>query len=267
MDLNSHVIDMNNNKLSNIVHKRKWKREEEQILKEWADKAVCYKWLHLKSYESYRFFNAVFTIPVIILSTLTGTANFAQDRVPPQYISLYVMTVGGLNLIAGIISTIHQYLKIAQITEAHRVAYIAWEKFSRNIKIELAKNPKERISVSEMLKTCAEEYDRLEETAPSINDDVVKLFKTTFGDIHGLFKPDILGKINPTIIYDRDEHKDDDEEDDEIKKIVNENSYLQLEKKRLEKDKELENLKNTFLQTKGRLPSPEEIDEHFFDKS
>jgi len=246
---------------------RKWKREEEQILKEWADKAVCYKWLHLKSYEHFRWINAIYTIPVIILSTLTGTANFAQDRVPVNYLSFYVMTVGGLNLIAGIISTIHQYLKIAQITEAHRVSYIAWEKFSRNIRIELAKSPKERLSVTEMLKTCAEEYDRLEETAPSVNTGIIELFKKTFGEIHDLIKPDILGKINPTLVYDREEHKDDDDEDDEIKKIVIQNSSLQIEKKRLEKEKELENLKNTFLQTKGRLPSPDEIDDYFLGKA
>ena len=177
------------------------------------------------------------------------------------------MVVGGLNIIAGIISTIHQYLKIAQITEAHRVSYIAWEKFSRNIRIELAKSPKERLSVTEMLKTCAEEYDRLEETAPSVNTAIIQLFKQTFGEIHDLIKPDILGKINPTMIYDREEHKEDDEEDNELKKIVIQNSSLQIEKKRLEKEKELENLKNTFLQTKGRLPSPDEIDDYFADKA
>lgn len=246
---------------------RKWKKEEEQILKEWADKAVCYKWLHLKSYEHFKWINALYTIPVIILSTLTGTANFAQDRVSPEYLSLYVMTVGGLNLIAGIISTIHQYLKIAQITEAHRVAYIAWEKFSRNIKIELAKSPKERLPVGEMLKKCAEEYDRLEETAPSINTSIIVQFKNTFGEIHDLIKPDILGKINPTTIYDREEHKDEDDQDNEIRKIVIQNSTLQIEKKRLEKEKEIENLKNTFLQTKGRLPSSEEIEDYFVDKA
>ena len=69
----------------------------------------------MKSYENFRWINAIYTIPVIILSTLTGTANFAQDRVPVAFLSYYVMTVGALNLIAGIISTIHQYLKIAQI--------------------------------------------------------------------------------------------------------------------------------------------------------
>ena len=133
---------MDNSLEMNMPNIPKWKKEEELILKEWADKAVCYKWLHLKSHERFRSINAYYTIPVIILSTITGTANFAQDRVPAAFLSYYVMTVGALNLIAGIISTIHQYLKIAEINESHRVAYIAWDKFARNIRIELIKNPK-----------------------------------------------------------------------------------------------------------------------------
>ena len=177
------------------------------------------------------------------------------------------MTVGALNLIAGIISTIHQYLKIAQINEAHRVAYIAWDKFSRNIRIELAKNPKERTPVSEMLKTCKEEYDRLEETSPAITGDEIYKFQDTFGEIQDLIKPDILGKLTPTMIFDREEHKNDDDDLDEIQRIVNENSTLMEEKGKLQKEKEIENMKTQFLQTKGRLPSQDEIEDFVLNKA
>ena len=62
-----------------------WAPEHEEILIEWADKAMCYRWLHSKSNALYSYLNALYTIPVIIISTLTGTANFAQQRVPVQY--------------------------------------------------------------------------------------------------------------------------------------------------------------------------------------
>ena len=52
-----------------------WTDDHENILVEWADKALCYKWLHSKSHINYSRANAWYTIPVIILSTLTGTAN------------------------------------------------------------------------------------------------------------------------------------------------------------------------------------------------
>ena len=59
-----------------------WKSEEEKIIKQWADKAQCYQWMHSRCREIYQRKNALFTIPVIIISTVTGTANFAQDRFP-----------------------------------------------------------------------------------------------------------------------------------------------------------------------------------------
>ena len=45
------------------------------------------------------------------MSTLTGTANFAQDRVPEDYRGYYSMGVGFINILAGIITTIQQFLK------------------------------------------------------------------------------------------------------------------------------------------------------------
>ena len=65
--------------------KIEWTPEHEKILIEWADKAMCYIWLHSKSNAMFSSLNAWYTIPVIVISTLTGTANFAQERVPINY--------------------------------------------------------------------------------------------------------------------------------------------------------------------------------------
>ncbi len=157
-----------------------WKEEHEKILVEWADKAMCYRWLHSKSHQRYSVKHAWYTIPVIIMSTLTGTANFAQDKFPPEYKSFAQMGIGAVNIFAGILTTVAQFLKIGELNEAHRVSAIAWDKFYRNIKVELAKAPEERMHVNQMLKMCKEEFDRLMETSPTINDVTIELFKQTF---------------------------------------------------------------------------------------
>ena len=157
-----------------------WTPEHEQILVEWADKAMCYRWLHSKSHAMFSYLNTWYTIPVIILSTLTGTANFAQERVPIKFQPYYVMMVGSLNILAGIVTTIQQFLKITQLNEAHRVSSISWDKFYRNIKIELAKHPSERIQAKHMLKMNKEEFDRMMETSPSIPEKIIIEFKTKF---------------------------------------------------------------------------------------
>jgi hypothetical protein len=178
-----------------------WTVEHEQILVEWADKAMCYRWLHARSNAMYSYLNTWYTIPVIVISTLTGTANFAQERVPLDYRNFFTMVVGGFNILAGIITTIQQFLKITQLNEAHRVSSIAWDKFYRNIKIELAKHPDERMQVTQMIKICKEEFDRLMETSPVIPDKIVQHFKYEFKNIDQsdgipkIIKPEICDSL------------------------------------------------------------------------
>ena len=181
-----------------------WKKEHESILIDWADKAMCYRWLHSAAHQQFATYNKYFTIPVIILSTLTGTANFAQDRIPEHYRPYFVMAIGSLNIIAGIISTIQQFLKINELNEAHRVSAISWDKFYRNIKVEIAKSPSERLDVNHMLKICKEEFDRLMETSPTINNDIIKKFNTTFKEnpaFKDVKKPEICDELISTDLF------------------------------------------------------------------
>jgi hypothetical protein len=189
---------------SNSNNNIEWTTEHELILVEWADKAMCYRWLHSRSNALYSSLNAWYTIPVIVISTLTGTANFAQERVPVNYQNYFVMIVGAFNILAGIITTIQQFLKVTQLNEAHRVSCIAWDKFYRNIKIELAKHPDERMNVTQMIKISKEEFDRLMETSPTIPDKIIQQFKFEFKhldeieDIPKIIKPEICDSLVST---------------------------------------------------------------------
>lgn len=193
------MVDNNYDNISieNALNNIEWTNEHESIFVEWADKALCYRWLHTKCNQRYSRSYALFTVPVIIMSTVTGTANFAQDRFPDEYKDYVSMGIGAINLFAGILTTIQQFLKIGELNEAHRVASIAWDKFYRNVKVELAKPPSERMPVLQILKHSKEEFDRLMETSPIVLDVVVEEFKKTFsgGAInHKDIKPDKLTK-------------------------------------------------------------------------
>lgn len=237
-----------------------WTREHEQILVEWADKAMCYRWLHSKSHELYSMLNAWYTIPVIVISTLTGTANFAQERVPPNYQYIFVMVVGGFNILAGIITTIQQFLKITQLNESHRVSGIAWDKFYRNIKIELAKHPNERLNVSQMIKMCKEEFDRLMETSPSIPDKIVRLFKSSMTKtetetekvgLPKIIKPEICDELVSTELS-RNPWSSDENRQKTMEMAI---------QQKQQKEARLDAFKRQFYELNCREPLPEEIAE------
>ena len=247
-----------------------WTPEHETILIEWADKAMCYRWLHSKSNALYSSLNAWYTIPVIVISTLTGTANFAQERVPIAYQNYYVMVVGGFNILAGIITTIQQFLKITQLNEAHRVSSIAWDKFYRNIKIELAKHPSERIDVKQMVKMSKEEFDRLMETSPNIPEKIVAQFKSNF-NAHNAFdkivKPEICDILIPT-----NEYRNPWFNDENRAKVINENIKTQMDKQNKIKkanesnNKAVSDFINLFISLNNREPMESEIFDNLKDK-
>jgi len=150
-----------------------WKDEQEHILKKWADKALCFKLMHERSYKKYWCLNAWFNIPVIIISTLTGTGNFASSSVNSD---IFIYVLGGLNISAGILATVATYTGVAQKLEAHRFSSIHWDKFARKLQIELAKSRCDRTKAKDFIKQAAEEYDRLIEMSPILPNNIIRWF-------------------------------------------------------------------------------------------
>ena len=256
--------------LNNPSVQYEWTCEHEQILIEWADKAMCYRWLHSKANGMYSSLNAWYTIPVIIISTLTGTANFAQERVPLEYQNYFVMLVGGFNILAGIISTIQQFLKITQLNEAHRVSGIAWDKFYRNVKIELAKHPNERMPVLQMIKICKEEFDRLMETSPVIPDKIVKTFQSSFKqslNFDKIAKPEICDVLISTDMYRNPWYNTENQ--DKIVQETLKNKLMQDNKqKKLDEmnNATVKDFKSVFYNLNNREPMESEIIDNLKDK-
>ena len=180
-----------------------WKPTDEKLLEEWADHGKSFRWMHEQSRVKFWKRNIQFQVPVIILSTLTGAANFAQERVPAEYQGYYAITVGFFNIIAGIIATIQTFLKVSESLEGHRVASVAWGKYYHNVKTELQKEPDDREDVVDFMKYAKMEYEKLVEQSPPIPPEIVDRLKTNVdkSDVHvhlppnaGVFEKIEIGK-------------------------------------------------------------------------
>ena len=160
-----------------------WSPEIEDLLANWAEVALCYQYLHNYSTRKYKRKYHHYQIPIIVLSTLTGTANFAADSyVPEDYKQGFSAVVGSFNIAAGIMGTLLAFLKYAEIYEGHRISALAWSKLSRNIEIELSLHDLKRKPCKEFLKVMRSEYDNLLESSPNIDLDIINLFNKKFED-------------------------------------------------------------------------------------
>jgi hypothetical protein len=148
-------------------------------------------------------------LPVIVLSTLGGTANFGissmfSDEESKKYASF---AIGGISLVAGLLTTIGNYLRFPQMEESHRVSSIAWGKLQRMIAIELSLHPNDRIDSMDFLKISRAELDRLIEQSPPIPQEAILKFEDKFGHIRDLKKPDICGSLEHTMIFESSEER------------------------------------------------------------
>lgn len=175
MSENENSITSNEKKPLIVEKDYAWKHEQENILKKWADKALCFKMMHERAYKRFWCLNAWFNIPVIIISTLTGTGNFASGTLGDNA-TTFLFVLGALNIGSGILATIASYTGVAQKLEAHRFSSIHWDKFSRKIQIELAKARVDRSKAKDFIKIAADEYDRLIEMSPILPNDIIRWF-------------------------------------------------------------------------------------------
>ena len=177
-----------------------WHPQQEKILKAWGEAAACYRYMHYQAYCSYKNLSMKFTIPLIIVSTVTGTANFAQETFPPSVQPYVPSAIGGLNLITAIATTIMQFLKINELMEGHRVASVQYGKVSRTIRLELTLPLSERTqNGTNMIENMRTEYDRLIEQSPNVPKQTLDAFEREFPDDNAFFKPEIMHiqPINP----------------------------------------------------------------------
>ena len=253
-----------------------WTKFYELILIDWCDKAMCYRYLHGNCNRYYSFMNIMFTIPVIFISTLTGVANFAQERIPEEYVFYYTIGVGSLNILAGFITTVSQFLKIAELNESHKVSAVSWGKLHRNIKLELAKKPAERDNVKTFIKNSKEYYELLIETSPSIKHSEILHFNKKFkkGEF---WKPEIcdsLTSVKYTMYEDEPEKIDigtttqTPSSNPSPRKNINIDTMLSIKRRRdtIINSIELDEFVKSYMKENGRSPSVEEIYDNMEDK-
>lgn len=185
---------------------KQWHPQQEVILKTWGEASACYRYMHYKTYKRMKRSSMWFSLPIIVISTLTGTASFAHDSVPPS-LKLYApLVIGAFNIFGGLLATVLQFLKINEMMESHRVSAMGFSKLSRHIRLELCLPVNDRTyNGIEMINLCQVDYDRLIEQANPIPSAVIEQFNKEFPVSNtvatpDLWRPDIL-TIHPIVPY------------------------------------------------------------------
>jgi len=184
----------------------------EEVIASEAEKALVLRWLHDQSEKRYALMNSYIAIPVIVISTLAGTASIGQESlfgtgdIAPIVIGLMSLSVSVLNVISNFFSW-------AKRSEGHRISSINYGKLHRWISIELSLPRTQRVPAKHFLKEIREQIDRLNETSPPIPQIVVDSFRSRLKDLKDdVSLPEICNEIKAVEVYRGTNIEKDDQE-------------------------------------------------------
>lgn len=154
----------------------KYTEELEELISQDGERSQGMSWLHSKSANHFSHYNTYLALPIIVLSTLSGTASASGTNLIPDA-RAGGLAIGAVSIFVGILSTLQSYFGYAKRSEAHRLSGINYSKLNRFITVEMSLPRSQRIQAGDFLKIVREQIERLMETSPPVPDFIVAEFK------------------------------------------------------------------------------------------
>ena len=201
-----------------------WDDSIESVLSELGDEAQINAYLHKMANVYFTNKNIKFQLPIIILSALSGTGNFVSNNFP-DYQQIIILAIGGISIFTSIISSVAQFLKVSQLSENHRISYLAWEKFYSTIKFQIRQRRESRDNLRDFISIVIPEYQRLKEISADIPKHICENVKKRKKNLNKMQVPYLINGFHPVIPYKEEIDDDSDDNDNDIINIDSLNIY------------------------------------------
>lgn len=180
-----------------------WSTQLENLLALEGERCLGLAKLHKRCEDLAASKNNIIQIPVIILSTLCGTASvgtsslFGGSPIAPTVIGLVSIGVGILN-------TVGSYFAFAKKSEAHRIAHLQYSKLFSQLNIELSLPRVERSSVELVLGNLRDTMERLAEVTPSVPEEIIAEFNKKYDSYKDIGMPIEANGLSKIIVFRED---------------------------------------------------------------
>ena len=205
--------------------KEHWTINDDKLLAEWGEKAMCYSWLFSRASNYYKKRNYALSIPTIILSSLVGAGVLLVDKDSPYERELTAL-LGILGIASGILSTIAEMFKYGVAGEQHRKSYIAMSSLNRIIMVQINLEPDLRVPKLEFFKEIRKEYDKIIKESGDMPDEIIDMFNKEFENRDDLSKPSITNGLEKIVIVNWYDGIDKASNTDEKESRINNLSIL-----------------------------------------
>ena len=159
-----------------------WSEPLEVLVASEGEKCRGYAYINQKAETYYATRANAIAIPVIVLSTLAGTASVGSSSLFGDETKNASIAIGLVNILCGVLTTISNYYSYSRKSESHRVAYLQYSKLFSIIRVEMSLPRSERQEAEQLLKQIRDGMERLAETTPSPPPSILDEFNKHFKD-------------------------------------------------------------------------------------
>ena len=155
-----------------------WTPENKKLLREWAEKAQSYRWLHHRASSRYSHRSQILTILISVLSYISGGSVLSSNF----DVAWFKYFVGYIAILSGILTNINGLVGWKQLSEKHKITSTKFSSFERSISSMLSINQSQRVDAVEFINIKRKEIDELITNAPNIPSSIVKQYEKTHGE-------------------------------------------------------------------------------------
>jgi hypothetical protein len=123
---------------------------------------------HNRAAMHYKRVGRLLGIPVVILTTVVGTAVFSAVSSPNGYSTGLQILAGFLSMAATVLSGLQTFLNYPELAERHQEAAIKYGVLRREVEQTLTLPPNEPSELKKILSDVNVQWKALEEKSPSI---------------------------------------------------------------------------------------------------
>jgi hypothetical protein len=155
-----------------------WTDETEELLRDWRNRVYASQSAYYMEAERLRRWHYLLGIPVVVVSTIVGTAMFASktgDPVVPSWI------VGALSALAAILASLQTFLRFAESAARHGAAADWYSAIRRDIEELQALSRHLRGDARVRLDAIRKEMNKAGQTAPELREKLWASVAQRFG--------------------------------------------------------------------------------------
>ena len=165
------------------VNAESWSDNMEILMKAWGEKAAGLRFMHSHSSSKWKKFADRLAISGIIVTGVASTISLIATSIDNDDVkNALLFSVGGVGLVSTLLQSFKKFYNSEEKAADHGSVSKQFGSFYRQMTLQMGMSREDRDPADVLTSWALKEYERLQQEAPNISAESVKLFRETFKD-------------------------------------------------------------------------------------